>query len=346
MTATVSFKEPLYLFSESGYQPKIQVEKKGFEEASCRIWSTGGSTGTASRTPDRAIKRFLRKASLTRGDTADFFSRTEELYWAEGEEGIKEYEITIHDDDIVGEKPEYFYITIRPGEGTKVGLWRCHCFILDGDGSSFFNKYVIPPYNLKQADELPIPVGVPNIRPFGLAIADTNGNEYPPELLGNMFTDPGFFRVARNMPQPLMMNVCMLQDLGAFKMFSGEFHIENIDIPSMESVRRYNQMENMQYSEYSHVFLTLPFSNPTEMAIPLVLSASQFWKFRDMHTEEKEESVNGSMTALLLPKSNRVMFEFAKGTWKTTLCGSWTENNPPTFKPSMHIFIGGLVPNA
>ncbi|MBP0015323.1 MAG: hypothetical protein J7525_19710 [Roseofilum sp. SID3] len=335
----VSFTEPLYLFSERGYKPKVQLEKTGYGEASVTVWSTGGIVSQRSSRPMRATK-------LSRSEHGDFFSRREEITWGAEEEGVKEYEVIIHDDEEEGEAPEYFYITLRPGIGVTTHNWRTHCFILDGDGSTFFNKYVELPYNLKQNEAPPVPVGVKQILPFKVAIADTNGNEYPPELLGNMFTDPEFFKIARNMPEPLMMNICEVQDLGAFTMFNGEFHLEHIELPGMQSIDRYNRENNAQFTQYSHVFLKLPFTNPTDMAIPLNLTASQFWMFREMHEDERQEQVNGSMTATLLPKSDRVMFEFAKGPYKTTLCGFWSETQSSENRPSMHIFIGGIVPNA
>lgn len=332
----VSFTNSLYLLAENGYQPKVKVEKTGTGMTDVRVYSTGGSSTQEyqEKYPDKATKRLSK-------DAGDFYSRTKTLHWDENEEGIKEYEITIHSDE-KAEKPEYFYVTLS-GEGFETDLWRCHCFVLDNDGSSFFNQYIEPPYSLKQPEAPPIPVGQKQIKPFKVAIADTNGVEYPQELLSQMPTD--FFKIVKDGSQPLVQNCCEFQDLGAFTIFNGEFHLERIGIPSIEETQRYNQENNTQFSEYSHVFLELPFSNPTDVAIPLTLAASQFWMFRDMFSDERSEQVNGSMTAILLPKSNRVMFEFAKGDWKTTLCGTWTENRP-TIRPSMHIFIGGIVPNA
>jgi len=184
-----------------------------------------------------------------------------------------------------------------------------------------------------------------SVKPFGLAIADTNGENFPEELLSKMFSDPVFFSdVTYQGSEQILVNTCKVTETSSATYINGEFHVELLDLPTMEAIRAYNEHNDTYYSEYYHIFLISPVRNPHEVPLCINLSSSQFWNFRDMHTEELQQEVNGSMSAMMLPKSDRIMFEFAKACHKTTLCGSYSENIPPEHRPSLHIFLGGTIP--
>ncbi len=327
--AEIYFTKPLHLIFE-GYQSTylIGVEKFGADEpVEARITFTGATTSSASKYQDRAIKS---KTS----PIGDFYATTQTLTWATNEEGIKYVEVDIYEDNFGGEPPEYFYCTLK-SEQAEVLLNKTHCFIIDSP-MEFFSSYINQPFSLKIEgipDTSEIPVSTLMQDKFDFMFMEVNGNEYPASIMPKSkfeiekVNNLNYSRIGNNLV-----------------FFNGEYHVEWLNHPMWDDINTYNRYEGTNLNEYSAFVVLLPFTNDSNVPVPVSISNSQVWGFQRMGREEQDEQVNASLTGVILPNSNKVLFEYARGVWKTNLNFSrskWNEN----LKPSFRLNLSGLVPN-
>jgi hypothetical protein len=329
MTTEIYFTKPLHLIFE-GYQStyRIGIERFGTGiPVSAKVTFTGATVASASKRQDRAVKSASSPIS-------DFYASTQYVNWASEEEGIKYVEVEINEDNFGGEPPEYFYCTLN-SDDADVLLNRTHCFIIDSP-IEFFSEYINQPFSMK-LQGLPEPSDIPVLSlltdKFDYMFMEVNGEEYPASIL----PQPKY-------EQEKVNNLNYTRIGSSLLYFSGEYHLEELNHPMWNDIKNYNQYEGTQLSEYSALVILLPFTNDSNAPVPVSISNSQVWMFQRMGREEEDEQVNASLTGVILPNSNKVVLEYARGGWKTNLNfsrGEWNKH----IKPSFRLNICGLLPN-
>lgn len=329
MTTTVSFLRPTGLIQENNLPLKegeervgilkVPVIKDGNEALSVKVTFSAASRTTASRYLDRAVK----------GSTGDFNARSQTLEWKENETGVKYAIAEVYVDDVENEQGEYFYVTLSKNTSGNIGLWRTHYFMFD-DLAAYLSNYIEGQFSLKGAKPLPKPI-TPGQMNF--VIKDVLGVDYPASLLPE-----GRFEQEK-------VNKVIYSQIGNYTKFNFEFHIERIEPVDPQAIKRYNQENGTQLSEYSTVYLELPFTNHADVPVPITLAMSQVWNFRKMQDDEMDEKVNASLSAAVLPHSNLVYMEYSSEQYKTALdvVKSVTRGGREK-KASFNIIGSGMVP--
>ncbi|MBP0015321.1 MAG: hypothetical protein J7525_19700 [Roseofilum sp. SID3] len=177
----VFLQDSLLLFPETGVHPPILVKKEGAGAAIVRVSIIATSVASAANSLERAIKS-------ARDPSSDFYATNQVLEWGEDDEGTQEIEIVDIKQDAIVEQPEMFYVRIRNGtsDPMNLGLDTCYCFILDGDGSSFFQRYVMgTPSPAPSPTPAPTPTPTPAPTPTPGVLLDKTNWSIQPEILQN-----------------------------------------------------------------------------------------------------------------------------------------------------------------
>ncbi|MEM1167554.1 MAG: hypothetical protein AAGJ08_00285 [Cyanobacteria bacterium P01_H01_bin.35] len=93
-------------------------------------------------------------------------------------------------------------------------------------------------------------------------------------------------------------------------------------------------------SQYSTFTLELPFYNKSSRVIPVTLANVEMGNFYGAENEQ----LNTSLTGIVLPWSNRIIFDYARGVWKSAPNVLLMASAEPSKRPYFHINGTALLP--